>query len=261
MNIPLSQPDSAFFSSSTSSNLFEMYNLDPNNIPHHVAIIMDGNRRWAKEQGVPFAVGHWKGAEAINHVVRMASQLGIKVITIYAFSTENWNRPSEEIAALMLLFQTYLMQQKEPMVQEGVRLDSIGDLTRLPEAVCTALEEVKNATKHCDRIQLVLALNYGGRDDIIRGIKKVFRDMKEDVIHPEELTEQMFCTYLDTAKWPDPDLLIRTSGEKRLSNFLLWQLSYTEVVLTDILWPDFSPYDLVRAIKEYQQRQRRKGGI
>jgi undecaprenyl diphosphate synthase len=232
-----------------------------NPIPHHVAIIMDGNRRWAYEKDMPSAFGHWKGAEALTQIVKAASDMGIKVLTVYAFSTENWARQREEVDYLMQLFETYLLQQKEAMIEQGVKLDAIGDLSRLPQKLQKVFLDVKQATCLGKNIELVLALSYGGRDEILRGVKAVIKDVENGKLIKDLLTEDMFSNYLDTAKWPDPDLLIRTSGENRLSNFLLWQLCYTEVVVTDVLWPDFLNKNLKEAVDEYRYRKRRKGSL
>ncbi len=229
-------------------------------IPHHVAIIMDGNRRWAKQQGLPSIMGHWKGAETLTNIVRAAAELGIKVLTVYAFSTENWSRSQEEIDALMHLFRVYLVEQREPMIREGVRLRMIGDLSRIPEEVVKELECSHSLTAHGKKIDLVLAFNYGGRDDIRRAMVAMLKDYDEGKFGKGDITESMISRYLDTAPWPDPEMLIRTSGEKRQSNFLLWQLCYTEFYHTDVLWPDFSDRNLLEAVMEYQRRQRRAGG-
>lgn len=230
-----------------------------NPIPYHVAIIMDGNRRWAKQKDMPSAFGHWKGAEVLTDIVKAASNLGIKILTVYAFSTENWLRNPSEVEYLMQLFENYLIQQKDSMIQEGVKLDAIGDLSKLPARLLKVFYDVKEATRNGNKIELVLALSYGGRDDILRGIKSIIDDCEAGKLSKDEITETVFSNYLDTKKWHDPDLLIRTSGEKRLSNFLLWQLCYTEVVITEELWPDFSSECLENAISEYRQRKRRKG--
>jgi undecaprenyl diphosphate synthase len=227
--------------------------------PHHVAIIMDGNRRWAHLKGMPTAFGHWKGAETLTDVVKAASDLNIKVLTVYAFSTENWFRNQDEVDYLMELFETYLMGQKQFMIEMGVKLDAIGDLSRLPEKLLKVLLEVKEATRLGNKIELVLALSYGGRNEILRGIKAILQDYEVGKIDKQKLDEAVISGYLDTAKWPDPDLLIRTSGENRLSNFLLWQLCYTEVVITDVLWPDFEKKNLEDAVNEYRTRRRRRG--
>lgn len=234
--------------------------IHPDRIPRHVAIIQDGNRRWAREAGFPYMMGHWKGAETITRIVQAASRLGIKTLTVYSFSTENWGRSQEEVDALMDLFQNYLIQKREMMIREGVKLGAIGDIDGLPSKVKEALSDSIEATRHCDKIDLVLALNYGGRDDIRRAVLSIIEDCESGKISKRDLSEEMISRYLDTAKWEDPQLLIRTSGEKRLSNFLLWQVSYTEVYTTNTLWPEFTEKDLLRAVIDYQQRKRRWGG-
>lgn len=234
--------------------------LDPTRIPHHVAIVMDGNRRWAKQHGFPFMAGHWKGADTLTKIVKAASEIGIKVLTVYSFSTENWNRLPEEISGLMDLFEAKLISQRQSMVQDGVKLGTIGDTERLPESLKNTLAETKSATSHGNKIELVLALNYGGRDDIRRAVKTIAEECVSGKLSPSDLSEQLISRYLDTSKWGDPSLLIRTSGEMRISNFLIWQISYSEVYVTDVLWPDFSEKNLLNAILEYQRRQRRFGG-
>lgn len=233
--------------------------LDPAKIPRHVAIIMDGNRRWAKRQGLPTMMGHWKGAETLTKVVRAASELGIKALTVFSFSTENWNRAREEVDALMHLFKVYLIKERGNMVREGVRLQAIGDLKRLPSSVLNELELSKVCTAHCKKIDLVLAINYGGRDDIRRAFVAMMTDFERGALLKEQISEHLISKYLDTAQWPDPELLIRTSGENRQSNFLLWQLCYSEFYLTDTLWPDFDELALLQSIRNVQQRQRRLG--
>ncbi|MBS0628841.1 MAG: di-trans,poly-cis-decaprenylcistransferase [Verrucomicrobia bacterium] len=220
---------------------------------------MDGNRRWAKNQGLPVTAGHWRGAERLIAIVRAAKDLGIKVLTVYAFSTENWVRPPVEVRALMGVFKTYLKRQRNLMINEGVRLNTIGDISRLPKDVLKVLEETVEATKQGTKLDLVIALNYGGRDELKRAFKTIIDDCLAKKISHEALSEELISSYLDTARWKDPDLLIRTSGESRLSNFLLWQISYAEVVVTDVLWPDFSEKDLTEAIREYQKREQRLG--
>lgn len=228
-------------------------------MPEHVAIIMDGNRRWAKNQGLPLMAGHWRGAERLTEIVKSAADMGIKVLTVYAFSTENWKRTPLEIRALMRLFKTYLTMQCKPMIAEGVRLSTIGDISKFPKGVLKVLEETIEATKGGAKIDLVLALNYGGRDELKRAISAIIDDCMANKISKEELSEDLISTYLDTAKWKDPDLLIRTSGESRVSNFLLWQISYSEVIVKDVLWPDFGEKDLLEAVMEYQKRELRLG--
>lgn len=224
--------------------------------PKHVAIIMDGNRRWAKQRNLPPAMGHWDGADVLTEIVEAASEMGIKTLTVYAFSTENWARSPEEIESLMHLFELYLTNQRDAMVRDGVRLHAIGDLSRLPERVIKAFELSQKATEKCGKINLVLAMNYGGRDAIRRAISKLL----EKRVSQEELTEELIGQMLDTAPFGDPDLLIRTSGENRISNFLLWELAYTEFYTTDVLWPDFTPRHLKEAMNVYLTRERRKGG-
>ena len=233
--------------------------IDIDRVPKHIAIIMDGNRRWAKNQGLLSMVGHWHGAEALTKIVEAASSMGVKVLTVYAFSTENWNRTPEEVDSIMQLFRMYLIGQKERMVREGVRLGTIGDVRKLPTQVKETLDDVKKATSGGDKIDLVLALNYGARDDIKRALVTIVEDCERGRIQKEDITEALISRYLDTAPWGDPDLLIRTSGENRLSNFLLWQISYTEVYITDVLWPDFDEQELTRAVAVFQKRVRRVG--
>ncbi len=234
--------------------------LDEGKIPRHVAIIMDGNRRWAQQHGLPPMIGHLKGAETLTRIVRAASRIGIKTLTVFSFSTENWNRPKLEIDGLMQLFRVYLKKQRAPMVKEGVRLCAIGDLTAMPKSVIRELELSQMATAECKKIDLVLAINYGGRDDIRRAFVSMLIDYEEGKLSKEDFSEQKIREYLDPAPWPDPEIIIRTSGEKRLSNFLLWQSSYSEFCHTDVLWPDFDENELVKAILDFQKRERRLGG-
>jgi undecaprenyl diphosphate synthase len=229
-------------------------------IPEHIALIMDGNRRWAKQKGLPTAYGHWKGADIITEILRFASKLGVKVLTLYAFSTENWSRPQKEVDHLMRLISFYLRKKKRSMVQESVKLETIGDLSRLPGFVQERLQEAKRDTADSTKIRLVLALNYGGRDDIKRAVVKIVEDIEEGKVTKEQISEELIGRYLDTSFCTDPALFIRTSGEQRLSNFLLWQMSYTEVYITNVLWPDFTQEDLLDAIFEFQKRERRLGG-
>lgn len=238
----------------------EISSLIPEKMPVHIAIIMDGNRRWAKKQGLPPILGHWKGADTLTRIVRAASELGIKVLTVYAFSKENWQRSKEEVDALMHIYKTYLESQREPMMREGVRLSTIGDLSGLPQSVVEALEISGSITAHCNKIELVMAFNYGGRDDIRRAFVSMMEDCERGKLSKHQVTESLIGKYLDTAQYPDPEILIRTSGEKRQSNFLLWQLSYSEFYHTEVLWPDFDERELLKAVCEYQKRNRRFGG-
>ena len=226
-------------------------------VPRHVAIIMDGNRRWAKKRGLPTAAGHWQGAEALCNLVSVAADMGIKVLTVYTFSTENWKRTLEEVGSLMELLKIYLLRQKSRMVAEGVRLGVIGDLEKLPADVREIVEVVKQATAGGERIELVLALNYGGRDEIRRAVVSIADACVQGKLQKEEITEEVISAHLDMTQ--DPELLIRTSGESRVSNFLLWQISYAEVYITDVLWPDFNESHLRAAVTEFQKRMRRTG--
>jgi undecaprenyl diphosphate synthase len=228
--------------------------------PSHVAIIMDGNRRWAKQRGLPPLLGHWKGADTLTRIVRAAAELNIKILTVYAFSKENWHRSKEEINALMHIYKTYLESQREPMLREGVRLRTIGDLSEMPLSVVDALQITESLTAHCKKIDLVMAFNYGGRDDIRRAFIRIMEDCEKGLLSKHQVTEDVIAQYLDTAPYPDPDILIRTSGEKRQSNFLLWQGSYSEFYHTEVLWPDFDERELLKAVYEYQNRHRRFGG-
>lgn len=224
-------------------------------IPEHVAVIMDGNRRWAKKRLLPLVAGHFAGANALKRIVRDAAEVGIKALTVYAFSTENWIRPQVEVDALFKVLESYLIQERGSMVKEGVALKTIGKVEKFPESLVDVLNETKNMTAGGKTIELVLALNYGARDELKRAIQAMMREG----IKEEQVTEELVSHYLDTSDRKDPDLLIRTSGEMRLSNFLLWQLSYTEVYVTDVLWPDFSKKHLLQAVKEYQRRDKRWG--
>lgn len=242
----------------TENGLF--IQLDSTALPKHVSLIMDGNRRWAKNNNLPPELGHWEGVEVLTEIVRVAAKCKIQTLTVYAFSTENWSRSNEEIQSLMTLFELYLETKREAMVKEGIRLSTIGDLSRFPQNVRDSLELTIKATEECRTINLVLALNYGGRDEIKRAVARILKRNEEKKISPEELTEDFIAKFLDTSPWGDPDLLIRTSGEMRLSNFMLWQTSYTEIYITDVFWPQFTPEDFFQALLVYQNRKRRYGG-
>jgi len=233
--------------------------LNRHPIPHHVAIIMDGNRRWAQKKSVPSLGGHWAGAQTLTTVVNAAAEIGIKVLTVYAFSTENWARPQEEVNGLLELLEVFLKEQQAAMLEGGVRLQTIGNISCFPQRLQDAIQTTKDMTSSGEKIELVLALNYGGRDDIKRALQEIVEDYSNHLLSKSDLTELLISQYLDTAKWQDPDLLIRTSGELRLSNFLLWQISYAEIYVTETLWPDFTHLDLYDAILEFQHRQRRIG--
>lgn len=233
--------------------------LNSGHIPEHVAIIMDGNRRWAERHNLPVEKGHQQGAETLMKIVEAAAEMGIKFLTVYAFSTENWKRSPEEIRSLLQIFETYLQKMQPEMIERGVRLQTIGEIERFPTSLQQALHKVQAATAPGKRITLILALNYGGRSELARAVKKLLGDFSKKKFHLEELDEQMLASYLDTKGIVDPELLIRTSGENRVSNFLLWQISYAEVYITKILWPDFTKEDFAQAIAEYQKRERRVG--
>lgn len=242
----------------TTQNLLEQ--IDKNAVPRHIAIIMDGNGRWAKKKGLQRIKGHYSGAKIIRHLADIASELGVKQLTLYCFSTENWRRPLEEVNFLMDLIRNYLIEQANDMVAEGVRLTTIGNVEPLPEKVKTELVRVKEMTKDCSKITLNLALNYGGRDEILHAVNAVVADAQKGRLRGE-IDEKTFEQYLYTSFLPDPDLLIRTSGEIRLSNFLPWQTAYTEFYFTDVNWPDFTDDEFYKAILEYQHRHRRFGGL
>ncbi len=229
-------------------------------IPNHIAIIMDGNRRWAKQRSLSSKQGHWEGAEALTEITRAAALLGVKTLTAYSFSTENWGRSPEEVDALMHLFSTYLHLQKNTMIRDGVCLHTIGDLSRFPQNVQNAFRTTQEATSHCKKINLVLAMNYGGRDEIRRAFVKILQENQNSPLSPDQISEEFIATYLDTRRWGDPELVVRTGGEMRLSNFMLWQISYAEIYMTEKLWPDFVPQDLFEAILSFQKRNRRLGG-
>ncbi len=233
--------------------------IDSKKVPNHIAIIMDGNRRWAKLRSLPPMMGHWEGAEVLIDTVRAAIELGTKTLTVYSFSTENWGRPEEEIDALMNIFEVYLIRKRDLMVREGIRLDAIGDLSLLPEKVRDAFEETKKMTEKGDKINLVLALNYGARDEIRRAIVKILQENERQKIDIEGVTEDLIAKHLDTQKWGDPELLIRTSGQLRLSNFLLWQLSYAHIHMSDVLWPEFSSQNLFDAVSSFIAKAPQKG--
>jgi undecaprenyl diphosphate synthase len=233
--------------------------IDKGKLPHHIAIIMDGNGRWAKKKFLNRIGGHVKGVNAVREVVTACRELGIKVLTLYAFSIENWKRPADEVNALMGLLKEYLLKECEEMVQNNIRLNAIGRIEDLSLDVQTTLRETMKKTERCDGMILNLALSYGGRSEILHAVQGILSDFQEGKVNPEEITIQRFSQYLWTRGIPDPDLLIRTSGEFRISNFLLWQIAYTELYVTDTLWPDFDRKELLKAIADYQSRERRFG--
>ncbi len=233
----------------------------PSEIPRHVAIIMDGNGRWAESRGLPRVAGHRAGALAIRPVLKRASELGVEVLTLYSFSSENWNRPTDEVDALMELCCEKLAQERESLVEMGVRLRRIGKREGLPKSVLQELDETEAATAGGRKITLALALNYGSRGEITEAVRSLAQRTLQGEIAPEDISEELISQSLYTADFPDPDLLIRTAGQMRLSNYLLWQLSYAEILFTSVLWPDFSPSDLEKTVQEYGRRCRTYGGI
>jgi len=245
--------------SNTSSSIYK--DLDPAKLPLHVAIIMDGNGRWAKKRLFNRIKGHEKGSETVRTIVRACREIGISYLTLYAFSTENWQRPRSEVAALMTLLKKFLESEQKEMLDNNIRLYAIGQIERLPEDVRQVLYKAMTLTKKNDGMLLVLALSYGGRAEIVRMVKEIVIKTKNGSIDPDLITPEIISEHLYTKEMPDPDLLIRTSGEMRISNFLLWQIAYTEIYVTDTLWPDFGKDELVRILQDYQQRERRYGKV
>jgi undecaprenyl diphosphate synthase len=233
--------------------------LDMNRLPQHVAIIMDGNGRWAQRRGMSRVQGHRRGKDAVQAVVETAQRLGIPYLSLFAFSTENWQRPPAEVRALMNLLRHYLRTEIARMQAEQVRLRAIGDLERLPASVRRDLEHAIEITRENKRLTVGLCVSYGGRQDIVAAARRIARDACAGRVDPEQVDEALVTHCLWTADMPDPDLLIRTSGEMRISNFFLWQLAYTEIYVTDTLWPDFGERDFIEAIAQYQSRERRFG--
>lgn len=230
-------------------------------IPQHIAIILDGNGRWAKSKGMPRNYGHTMGAKNVETVCQAAHDLGIKYVTMYAFSTENWNRPESEVNALMKLLESYLKNCVRTADKNNMRVRVIGDTSRLSEKFRAQIRELEIASAKNDGLNLQIAINYGSRDEMMRAMRRMCSDVLSGEKKIEDLNEEMFAGYLDTADIPDPDLLIRTSGEQRLSNYLLWQLAYSEFYFTDVPWPDFHKDELVQAIEAYNKRDRRFGGL
>jgi len=236
-----------------------MERLDPEKMPRHIAIIMDGNGRWAQRQRLSRMEGHRRGLEAAQAVVEACEELGIQILTLYAFSKENWSRPRKEVNALMRLLQKRLQQEQEELLKRDLRLNIIGDLEDLPLPIREILLETVEMTRHKDGLIVNLALSYGGRSEIVAGVRAIITDIEAGRITKDDITPETFPRYLYTKDLPDPDLLIRTSGELRISNFLLWQIAYTELYFTQTLWPDFGKEELIRACRAYQDRERRFG--
>ena len=231
------------------------------NVPRHVAIILDGNGRWARSKGMPRNYGHAQGSKNVERICEEAWRMGIKYLTVYAFSTENWSRPKDEVDALMKLLRNYMKTCLKTAAKNDMKVRVIGDKTRLDADIRSRIAELEEATKNNGGLNFQIALNYGSRDEIVRAGRKIARDAKDGKLEPESITSEVISSYLDTHDIPDPDLLIRTSGEERLSNFLLWQLAYSEFYFTDVLWPDFTKEELMKAIEQYNSRDRRYGGV
>ncbi len=231
------------------------------NIPQHIAIILDGNGRWAKKKGMPRNYGHAQGSKNVERICEDAYKMGVKYLTVYAFSTENWKRPQDEVDALMNLLRNYMKTCLKTAEKNRMRVRVLGDKTALDDDIRSRIAELEEATKNNDGLCFQIALNYGSRDEMVRAMKAICIDCKAGKVEPEQVDEALFETYLDTHDIPDPDLLIRTSGEQRLSNYLLWQLAYSEFYFTDVLWPDFTKEDLEKAIEYYNGRDRRFGGV
>lgn len=231
------------------------------NIPQHVAIILDGNGRWAKSKGMPRNYGHMEGAKTVEKICEEAWRMGIKYLTVYAFSTENWKRPREEVDALMKLLRNYMKSCLKTAAKNNMVVRVIGDKTGLDDDIREKIDELEMASANNSGLNFQIAINYGSRDEIVRSVRKIMEDVKSGKIEADQMDEAMFDSYLDTAGIPSPDLLIRTSGEQRLSNFLMWQLAYTEFYFTDVPWPAFTKEDLEKAIEKYNSRDRRFGGV
>jgi undecaprenyl diphosphate synthase len=236
-------------------------NIDIHNLPEHVAVIMDGNGRWAKKKGAARIFGHRNAIEAVRQVIEGAGEIGVKFLTLYAFSTENWGRPKEEVDALMELLVNTLQKEIASLHKNKVKLRTIGDISQLPKECRENLREATEATKNNTGLTLLIALNYSGRWEILKAVNELVTKAKEGAIEVSEITDELFAQHLETKDVPDPALLIRTSGEMRISNFLLWQIAYTELYITPKLWPDFRKEDLYEAICEYQKRERRFGKV
>ena len=236
-----------------------MAQVDNNNLPNHIAILMDGNRRWARSKNLDVKFGHKEGAKTLEKIVRYANSIGIKYITVYAFSTENWKRSKEEVGALMLLLQSYIDNFRKKADTENIKINILGSREELSKSLQKSIEETEEKTKNNTGIVFNIAFNYGGRNEIVNAVKNIAKDIKENKIDIEDINEELISNNLYTKNMPDPDLLIRTSGEIRTSNFLPWQLVYSEFVFVSKNWPDFSEEDLLEAIEEYQRRNRKFG--
>ncbi|SCT04357.1 isoprenyl transferase [Staphylococcus caeli] len=237
------------------------FELELHNIPEHVAIIMDGNGRWAKQRKLPRIKGHYQGMQTVKKITKVASDLGIKYLTLYAFSTENWTRPESEVNYIMNLPVNFLKTFLPELIENNVKVETIGFMENLPTSTLNAIAKAKEDTKDNTGLKLIFAINYGGRAEIVNSVKSIYDQLTAEGLTSDEITEQMIDDHLMTHAYPDPDLLIRTSGEQRISNFLIWQVSYSEFIFNDKLWPDFDKEELINCIKIYQSRQRRFGGL
>ena len=230
-------------------------------VPQHIAIILDGNGRWAKAKGMPRNYGHAQGSKNVERICEEAWRMGIKYLTVYAFSTENWNRPASEVSALMTLLRNYMKTCLKTAAKNDMKIRVIGDIEPLDDDIKNRIQELESATVNNGGLNFTIALNYGSRDELTRAARKMARDCADGKLEADDIDESVFESYLDTHGIPDPDLMIRTSGEQRLSNYLLWQLAYSEFYFTDVPWPDFTKEELVKAIEEYNHRHRRFGGV
>jgi undecaprenyl diphosphate synthase len=236
-----------------------MVEIDKERLPRHVAIIMDGNGRWATQRGLTRITGHRRGKQSVQEIVETARRLGIEYLSLYAFSTENWQRPRDEVAALMRFLRHFLAAELKKMMKNGIRLLAIGNLRKLPREVQTALRQTIEDTRHNTGMTVILAVSYGAREEITEAVRAIARRVRREDIDPEDVDQALVASHLGTAGVPDPDLLIRTSGEMRISNFLLWQIAYTEIYVTDTLWPDFREREFLDAVAHFQRRERRFG--
>ena len=239
----------------------EELEIDMERVPQHIAIIMDGNGRWAKKRGLPRKMGHKAGADTLEKVSRAAQDLGVKHLTVYAFSTENWSRPQNEVDALMKLLRNYMKTCLKTAAKNDMKIRVIGDIEPLDADIKSRIRELEEATANNGGLNFTIALNYGSRDEMTRAARKLAKDCVAGKVNPDMIDESVFNSYLDTNDIPDPDLMIRTSGEQRLSNYLLWQLAYSEFYFTDVPWPEFTKEELIKAVEEYNRRHRRFGGV
>lgn len=243
------------------NSLLGEYDLDPHNVPKHVAIIMDGNGRWAKKRALPRVAGHRAGMKTVKEITKAADELGVEVLTLYAFSTENWKRPAQEVEYLMRLPQEYLATELEELIERNVQVRMVGYEEDLPDYTLKAVTQARERTRENTGLILNFALNYGSRAEMVTAIQQIAQEVKAGTLNVEQIDESLFSSHLTTCGLPDPDLLIRTSGELRLSNFMLWQLAYSELWFSDVYWPDFSRKHFYEAMKAYQQRNRRYGAL